>query len=409
MSNHKIRLNNISKSYRKYSSEWLRMATWFGIPFKPKSQADVLKNVSFQINQGDAVALVGQNGAGKSTLLKIITGTLQPSSGTLEVNGRISAILELGMGFNPELSGRENVYHAAGLMGFTHAEVDALLPDILDFSELKSYFEQPLRVYSSGMQMRLAFSVATAVRPDLLIVDEALSVGDSYFQHKSFDRIRQYREQGTTLLFVSHDPGAIKALCNHAILLENGRIINEGSPDTIMDFYNALIAEKENAKSTQVQQHGSGKLQTVSGTGEARVESIVLYSKTGQQKEFISVGEEVVLRVKVKVYADIPKLVFGLLIKDRLGQDIFGTNTYHTNQVYFDAKAGDSLEFAVSFAANLGTGTYSVTTALVSSDTHLEDNYEWKDLALIFNVGNTGKNYFIGCNWLPVAIEITKQ
>ncbi len=409
MSEHKIRLTNICKSYRKYSSEWLRVGTWFGIPFKPKQQADVLKNVSFQINQGDAVALVGQNGAGKSTLLKIITGTLQPSSGTLEVNGRISAILELGMGFNPELSGRDNVYHSAGLMGFSHAEVDALIPDVLSFSELNEYFEKPLRVYSSGMQMRLAFSVATAVRPDLLIVDEALSVGDAYFQHKSFDRIRQYREQGTTLLFVSHDPGAVKALCNRAILMEDGRVINEGSPDTIMDFYNALIAEKENAKSTQVHYHDSGKLQTVSGTGEARVETIGLFDKTGLSKEFIHVGEEVILRVQVKVYADLPKLVFGLLIKDRLGQDIFGTNTYHTNQTYSDAKAGDRLTFAVAFPANLGTGTYSITTALVSSDTHLENNYEWRDLALIFNVGNLNKDYFIGCNWLPVNIEITKQ
>ena len=222
-----LSVQGLGKAFRSYRSEWHRFARWFGLSVKPREEHWVLRHVSFDIEPGEAIGIVGQNGAGKSTLLKMITGTLKPTEGQVQIHGRIAAILELGMGFNPELTGRQNVHHAAGLMGFTPEQIDAALPDIEAFAEIGDYFGEPVRTYSSGMQMRVAFAVATAWRPEILIVDEALSVGDSYFQHKSFDRIREFQEQGTTLLIVSHDRGAIQSLCDRAILLESGTVIKD--------------------------------------------------------------------------------------------------------------------------------------------------------------------------------------
>ena len=393
-----LSVKNIGKAYRTYRSEWQRFAGWFGLPIKPSEEHWVLKHVGFEIQPGEAIGIIGQNGAGKSTLLKMITGTLQPTEGQVQVNGRIAAILELGMGFNPELTGRQNVFHAAGLMGFSAEQVQQAMPDIEAFAEIGEYFDEAVRTYSSGMQMRVAFAVATAYRPEILIVDEALSVGDSYFQHKSFNRIREFQEQGTTLLIVSHDRSAIQSLCDRALLLENGTVIKDDNPEEVFDFYNAIIAEKENS-TVEVKKLESGKKQTISGTGEARVEEIALYNSQGELAEFVGVGEKVELRVKVKVYQTVETLVLGYGIKDRLGQVMYGTNTWHTQQVINHPQAGEQYQFVISFPANFGVGSYSIQTALVDRDTHLTANYEWRDLALVFNVININKIQFTGCLW----------
>ena len=400
-----LTVRNLGKAYRTYRSEWQRFASWFGIPIKPSVEHWVLRHVSFEIHPGEAIGIIGQNGAGKSTLLKIITGTLQPTEGQVQVNGRIAAILELGMGFNPELTGRQNVFHAAGLMGFTAEQIQQVMPDIKAFAEIGEYFDEPVRTYSSGMQMRVAFAVATAFRPDILIVDEALSVGDAYFQHKSFNRIREFQELGTTLLIVSHDRGAIQSLCNRAVLLENGTVIKDGNPEEVFDFYNAIIAEKENS-TVKVTQLDNGKTQTSSGTGEARVDDISLYNSKGEVAEVVGVGELVELCVKVKVYQTVETLVLGYGIKDRLGQVMYGTNTWHTEQVINHPQSGDEYLFRIAFPANLGIGSYSVQTALVDRDTHLTANYEWRDLALVFNVININKTQFAGCLWNEPKISI---
>jgi lipopolysaccharide transport system ATP-binding protein len=399
-----LNVHNLGKAYRTYRSELQRFARWFGLPVKPSEEHWVLRHVNFDIQPGEAIGIIGQNGAGKSTLLKMITGTLQPTEGQLQVNGRIAAILELGMGFNPDLTGRQNVSHAAGLMGFSAEQIQQAMPDIEAFAEIGEYFDEPVRTYSSGMQMRTAFSVATAYRPEILIVDEALSVGDTYFQHKCFSRIREFQEQGTTLLIVSHDRGAIQNLCDRAILLENGTVIKDGSPEEVCDFYNAIIAEKENS-TVVVKQLDNGKAQTISGTGEARVEEIALYNSMGEVVEFISVGERVELRVKVKVYQPVETLVLGYGIKDRLGQVMYGINTKYTEQVINYPKAGDEYRFVISFFASLGVGSYSISTALAPGESHLEYNYEWKDLGLVFNVLNVAKNQFVGSTWIETAID----
>jgi lipopolysaccharide transport system ATP-binding protein len=400
-----LRINSIGKAFRAYHSEWQRFARWFGLPLKPAEETWVLRHISFDIQPGEAIGIVGQNGAGKSTLLKIITGTLQPTEGQVKVHGRIAAILELGMGFNPELTGRQNVRHAAGLMGFTPDQINQAMPGIEAFAEIGEYFDEPVRTYSSGMQMRVAFAVATAWRPDILIVDEALSVGDAYFQHKSFAKIREFREQGTTLLIVSHDRNAIQALCDRALLLEKGTVIKDGDPEELFDFYNALIAEKENS-TVEVKKLDKGKSQITSGTGEARVEEITLCNSKGEVVKHVGVGEPVELRIKVKVHHPVETLVLGYGIKDRLGQVMYGTNTWHTGQVIKKPRQGDEYLFVLAFPANFGVGSYSVQTALVDRDTHLTANYEWRDMALVFNVININKTQFAGCLWNEPHIAI---
>ncbi|PCJ93604.1 MAG: sugar ABC transporter ATP-binding protein [Porticoccaceae bacterium] len=403
-----LSVENLGKAFRSYRSELQRFARWFGIPVKPSEEHWVLRHTNFNVQPGEAVGIVGQNGAGKSTLLKMITGTLQPTEGQVQVNGRIAAILELGMGFNPELTGRQNVFHAAGLMGFSSEQIQQAIPDIEAFAEIGEYFDQAVRTYSSGMQMRVAFAVATAYRPEILIVDEALSVGDAYFQHKSFSRIREFQEQGTTLLIVSHDRNAIQSLCDRAILLEGGRVIKDGKPEEIFDFYNALIAEKENS-TVEVKQLEDGRAQTSSGTGEVRVEEIALYNSKGEIAECVGVGEQVELRIKIKVYKGVETLVLGYSIKDRLGQVMYGVNTWHTEQVINHPQVGSEYHFVIAFSSNFGVGSYSVEIALHDRDSHLSKNYEWRDLALVFNVINTEKIHFAGCNWIESSIDIKRS
>ena len=399
-----LEVKNIYKSYRTYNSEIWRILSWFGIKHKAIQENYTLKNISFSIKEGEAIGIIGQNGAGKSTLLKIITGTLQATKGEINTTGKISAILELGMGFHPDLTGRQNAYHSAGLMGYTSKQIDAVISDIEDFAEIGEYFDYPVRTYSSGMQMRVAFAVATAYRPNILIIDEALSVGDSYFQHKSFDKIKKFKEQGTSLLFVSHDKASILALCDRAILIDKGELLKEGNPEEITDYYNALIAQKENS-SVKQQNTNSNKLQTISGTGEATIEKVALYNQENELVDVVGVGDLVDLKVDVKIHKDISSLVLGYAIKDRLGQTMYGTNTWHTKQIIDFPKENDKYQFTLTFPANLGVGTYSIVIALTNSDTHLNENYEWRDLALIFDVVNLNKTYFVGSTWNEPKIK----
>lgn len=400
-----LKVSGVGKCYSRWTSEWMRFMSWFGLPVKPAEQHWVLRDISFAVGPGESVGIVGQNGAGKSTLLKLITGTSQPSKGSVKQTGKVSAILELGMGFNLDLTGRQNVYHAAGLMGHPQQAIADAMDDIEAFAEIGEYFDAPVRTYSSGMQMRVAFSVATAFRPDLLIVDEALSVGDAYFVHKCFDRIKAFREQGTSLLFVSHDPTAVQVLCDRAILLEGGRLLLDADPKQVIDYYNALIAQKEQGTiNVAVREDGAAAIS--SGTGEAAIETVQLLNDKGEATEYVAVGEPVSLRVGVKVAAPIDRLVFGYMIRDRLGQTIFGTNTYHTEQVVSGVVAGQVLTFSADFIATLGPGTYSVSLSLSDAQDHLGHNYEWRDMALVFSVANMDKQYFIGTSWIPPRISI---
>lgn len=401
-----ITVTKLGKAYKQYRTRWSRLLEWIDPRSRPRHTLHwVLQDLNFTVNAGQALGIIGINGAGKSTLLKMIVGTTQPSTGSVHMTGRVAALLELGMGFHPDFTGRQNAIMAGQLLGMSVEEVTALMPEIEAFAEIGEYIDQPVRVYSSGMQVRLAFSVATAIRPDILIVDEALSVGDTYFQHKSFDRIREFRQQGTTLLIVSHDKAAIQALCDRAILLSAGQLLMEGEPEAVMDYYNAMLADNQ-AQTVKQDVLENGKVQTISGTGEATVTNIALLDDAGNPIEIVDVGQQVMLRVEVQTNAFIERLVLGYSIKDRLGQVVYGTNTDLKKQVQMNVTAGSELIFNIAFQANLGPGTYSIQTALVSTDTHLVNNYEWRDLALVFNVINVNKPHFVGLAWLDPVIVI---
>lgn len=404
-----ITVHHVKKAYKHYASRFGRLIEWLS-PLKVQRHTLtwVLNDIDFHVSSGEAVGIIGMNGAGKSTLLKIITGTMQPTSGHVSINGRIAALLELGMGFHPDFTGRQNVYMAGQLLGYTTDMITASMEGIESFSEIGAAIDSLVKTYSSGMQMRLAFSIATAYRPDILIIDEALSVGDAYFQHKSFARIRQFKQEGTTLLFVSHDKQAIQSICDRAILLEKGNVICEGEPDVVMNYYNAKIAEHEDQAATSTVIDNKQK-NTVSGTGEARLRTIQLLNTDGQLMEQINVGEPITLKIEIQVYEDIPRLVVGYIIKDRVGQDVFGTNTDLHQKAEFSMKKGEVITCFFSFTANLGPGTYSVATSISSTDTHLINNYEWRDLALVFHVVNMNHVYFVGSNWLEPSIKINRE
>lgn len=406
-----MRVEGLGKAYRVWQSEWMRAASWFGLPVRPREEHWVLRDVSFAIAPGEAVGVIGQNGAGKSTLLKLITGTAQPTEGRVTRTGRVAAILELGMGFNSDLTGRQNAFHSAGLMGYSQEQIEQAMPEIEAFAEIGEYFDEPVRTYSSGMQVRVAFAVATAFTPDLLIVDEALSVGDSYFQHKSFDRMRRFREEGTSIMLVSHSLADVKSLCDRAILLERGRVLKDGRPDEVVDYYNALIARKENEKlSVEQRRSKSGWVVTRSGSGQAKVNSLRLVdADSGEEVAMAKVGQRLRLKLDASAEDALPSLVLGFMIRDKQGHIVWGSNTWHTGQIQKDLQPGECVRYALDFTCRLGPGSYSVSPALVSTETHLVDNFEWVDNLIVFDVINASETTFIGSNWLDGSFTVERR
>ena len=402
-----LSVQNICKTYLDYESNFKRFASWFSKNKEEKNVKTVLKDVSFDVGAGEVVGLIGQNGAGKSTLLKIISHTLKPSSGRVTSSAKISSILELGMGFHGDLTGRQNAYQSCSLMGYSKEQIDEIIAYIEDFSEIGEYFDYPVRIYSSGMQMRLAFSVVTANRPDILIIDEALSVGDVYFQHKSFDKIKEFKSLGTTLIIVSHDSGAIKSICDRVILLEKGQILKDGEPEAVLDYYNALISKKQDVQISQVALE-NGKIATISGNKKACIKNVEILDVAGKKIQNLEVGKKIKLKVTVQANENLPSLVLGYQIKNRFSQVVYGTNTYHLKQALKNLKKGEEYDFSFEFDANLGVGSFSVTLALHDSDNHLQNNYEWRDNAIIFNVVNFSKPDFVGLAYLEPNLEIKR-
>lgn len=399
-----LRVKNISKAYKRYHKKSGRFLEWLGAG----SHHDlvwILKDITFDVQPGEAVGIIGVNGAGKSTLLKIITGTVRPTTGHIEVGGRISALLELGMGFHPDFTGRENVYTAAQLMGISRNDVTRIMPEIEAFAEIGDYIDQPVRVYSSGMQVRLAFSVATCIRPDILIVDEALSVGDAYFQHKSFDRIRKFRDEGTTLLFVSHSPGAIKTLCSRAVLMDGGLIVKDDAPEATLDYYNAIIARQQEELNILQEETESGSKVTRSGNSKASILSVEMF-RDDKPARAVQSGEDVTFRVSCILGELVEDLTVGILIRDRLGNDVFGTNTWHHDASLQKPPVNKELDIDFHIPSLcLGTGSYSLTIALHSKDVHVAESYDWWDRALVFQVLPSSAPVSIGVCKLLVDIS----
>ena len=371
-----LRAQNIGKSYRQWGREWRRILSWF-LPFiKPHAEHWVLKDVSFSVNAGEAIGVIGQNGAGKSTLLKLIVGTTYPTEGKVDLRGRVAAILELGMGFNHEMTGRENAIHSAGLMGYSQSEINARMPEIEAFAEIGEYFDKPLRTYSTGMQMRVAFSVATAFRPDVLIVDEALSVGDAYFQQKCFRRIREYIANGTTLLLVTHDLVAVLEVCSRAIYLSHGRMMVDGDPQAAVALYHADILKPSTKPHDEVAPHlvaaNKEALRDIINergniiTDDVTCTAVSIINENGQSITSLFTGHPATLSIRYKANRELADPHIGFKIHNRLGSVIFETNTFCMGKSIGRVDKDAEIEVQYKFPVDLAPGEYTITTGLAN-------------------------------------------
>ncbi|MFC3771468.1 ABC transporter ATP-binding protein [Paenibacillus sp. GCM10012303] len=404
-----ISVQNLGKKYKKYKNKAARIIEWITMGKKYKhDETWVLRGLNFEIESGQAVGIVGQNGAGKSTLLKMLTGTAAPTVGHISVSGKVAALLELGMGFHPDFTGRQNVYITGQLMGLNNEEITTLLPEIEAFAEIGQYIDEPLRTYSSGMAVRIAFAAATAIRPDILIVDEALSVGDAYFQQKCFNRIKEFRNEGTTLLFVSHDAAAIKNLCDRAILLDRGTLVKEGKPEEIIDFYNASIAKREAEYQIRQSQGKGTRVTTRSGEGSVKIADVKILSNQNKDICVVQVGDEIDVRVLFESITDISDPTIGILFKDRVGNEIFGTNTYHQGYSIGKVKKNDLNEVSFKIKVNFGLGNYSLTVAIHEGSNHIQKNYDWWDHVKTLQVIAGSENPFVGCCYVSVECSSSK-
>jgi lipopolysaccharide transport system ATP-binding protein len=440
-----ISLKNVSKCFKRYTRPVDRLKE---ILLPGKSRADVfwaLQDINMELLKGETIGIVGQNGSGKSTLLQIIAGTLTPTTGEVKVNGRLSALLELGSGFNPEFTGRQNVFFNGRLLGLSQNEIETKFEQIAAFADIGDFLEQPVKTYSSGMYVRLAFSVAINVDPDILIVDEALAVGDARFQQRCMTRINQLRNQGVTVLFVSHDAEAIKRLCDYAVVLEKGKVVNRGSAQDMVSWYLALMTvdfdmEKLRKIEESVRMHeeigqseindfdikseeqlddikngeqldkldklvdslnktlGVEEITSVSdttlltefkyfrhGDGNARVIRTVVKNSQGQEVDFVYLGDRINVYVEVEFLSDQNEYLIGMLIRDRLGTDIIGINTCQERIEMPKVCSGDRFLYCFSFAIDIKPGVYSISPSVAYAQYKMPW-LDWVENALVIRV-----------------------
>lgn len=388
-----IHVDGLNKVYKLYNRNRDRLVESLGLTRKPRStQHYALRDVSLDIRRGECVGIIGTNGSGKSTILKIITGVLHQTSGTVQVNGRISALLELGAGFNMEYNGIENIYLNGTMIGFSEKEIDDKLQDILDFADIGDYVYQPVKTYSSGMFVRLAFAVAINIDPEILIVDEALSVGDVFFQAKCYRKFEEFKKKGKTILFVSHDLSAISKYCDRAILLNQGVKLGEGSPKEMIDAYKqVLVGQYEVPKAAEgvpdltadsdvraalearkKQQAGLNPDTLEYGSKEAEIVDYYLTDKNGVQTTAILKGDEFTMHMKVKIHQDLAAPIFALSIKNIKGVEITGTNTMFEKSFLDGVKAGQLKEITFTQKMRLQGGEYLISLGVTGYE---KDNF----------------------------------
>ena len=385
-----ISAEHITKVYKLYDKPSERLKEALGLSRgKLHKEHYALKGVDLSIYKGETVGIIGTNGSGKSTILKIITGVLNPTGGNLSVNGRISALLELGAGFNMEYNGIENIYLNGTMMGFSEKEIDAKLQNILDFADIGDFVYQPCKTYSSGMFVRLAFAVAINIEPEILIVDEALSVGDVFFQAKCYHKFEEFKQMGKTILFVSHDLSSIAKYCDRVILLNRGTKLGEGSPKEMIDAYKQVLVgqyeipqeedsllqdEELNKKAAESADRASVKKEKLAaevlginekaleyGTKDGEITEFYVTDKKGTKTSAIIKGEEFTLHMKVKFNHDIPAPIFAFTLKDKHGTEITGTNSMIEKAFLDSVRAGDEKEVTFTQRLDLQGGEYLIS------------------------------------------------
>ena len=419
-----IEVQNVSKSYKIYAHPRHRLLEALGRG-RRKYHHDfwALRDVSFEVKRGDTLGIIGLNGSGKSTLLQVIAGIVQPTLGGVAVTGRVGSLLELGAGFNPEFTGRENVLMQGVVAGFGREEIEARLPLIEAFAGIGAFIDQPVKTYSNGMFVRLAFAAAIHIDPDILLVDEALAVGDAIFQHRCIRKIKEFQAQGKTICFVSHDMGAVKAVCSKAILLHAGEVVKVGDPEEIVNLYHSYVASIESRRIEAgavkpVHRVGGGSPKFLPdpefdrrvalfrhGTGAARIRNVQVLDGEGSPLEVVEFNREIILRVHIEFYEEVVFYIVGYFFRDKNGLDLVGTNTYEEGISVPSRYAGETLVVDFRQSLPLMPGTYSITTAVAYSR-HLPTYLDWVDNALIVEVLPPGDKYIHGKVWLPIEISL---
>ena len=418
-----IELDDVTKRYKIYKNPRHRAVEML-VPGVRRLHTDfwALRGITLTVERGETIGVVGVNGSGKSTLLQLLAGIIRPAGGRLEVHGRVSSLLELGAGFHPELTGRQNVEMFGTIIGLSLAEIRRRLPDIERFAGIGDFVEQPVKTYSSGMFVRLAFAAAIHVEPDILLVDEALAVGDAVFQHQCVRRIREMQTAGTTVIFVSHDAGMIKAVSSRVVLLDQGRLVAQGDPAEIASLYfaraSAEIARVQAAgasvtigSASGAQEIPGGSLEPQTqlfrhGTGDAMIRRVELLDAGGRPTTAVGFNEEAVLRVHAEYRTAAPASIIGFSFRDRTGAELIGTNTFEEGVTLPAREPNSALTVDFRLRLPLTPGTYSVSSA-IAPDRYTRAYYDWVDNALVVTVlpPPSGKAIH-GQVWVPVEISV---
>ena len=392
-----LSVKNISKIYKVYKKPSDRLKELF---FKKSYHKTFVSNnnISFDLYKGETLGIIGVNGAGKSTILKMIAGVTEPTSGTITRRGRVTALLELGTGFNQEFTGLQNIYLNGTLIGMSHKECKQNEQNIIDFSELGDYIDEPIKTYSSGMKMRLAFSIALFSRPDILIVDEALSVGDAHFSAKCTQALKKRKEQKMSIIYVSHDLNSLKLLCERVLLLDKGELVKQGDPQDVINSYNYLIA-KLNDSDNKISKEKNSSF----GAFDIQITHAQVIGKDSLTST-IAAGEEATVTLTLQANTNLNDMTVGILIKDKFGQHIFGTNT-HNHQLPQNFAQGKSYQVQFSMPLNIGVGKYFLTAAVHTHDTHTAHCSHWLENAATFEVLGHKEHPFIGLARLTPTIH----
>ena len=431
-----IEVSRLSKSYQIYNRPGDRFKQMV-LPrirrlFSRKAknyftEFQALKDISFCVERGEAVGILGRNGSGKSTLLQIIAGTLSPTSGNVVANGRLTALLELGSGFNPEFSGRENVYMNGVILGLTKEEIDQKFEEIVDFADIGEHIDQPVKTYSSGMVVRLAFAVQACVDPQILIIDEALSVGDEKFQRKCFDYIERLRRDGCSILLVTHSTATVEKFCQRGVLLHHGEVRAIGSAKDVVDQYHALLYADERAAMDALERsHVSGGDNPLVNPKTSReavgrkpnpsdlrkaasIEYWEVLDEDGNGCAAFQAGDQVILRMMVRLFCDIPELQAGFLLRTIEGVSVFGTSTLYRDRNIKDVHAGEKYRFDFKVQLNLSPGSYFVTFAVAQAISEADMRYlDRKADALIIKVTQI-RVEGTGICVLPTSISVHRE
>lgn len=422
-----IRFDDVSKSYPIYDSPGDRLKELVTLN-RLRRHRDfwALRNASFEIRRGETFCIIGENGSGKSTMLQIIAGILQPTTGTAEIHGRVAALLELGAGFNPEFTGHDNVYLNAAILGLSTAEVDRLYQPIVDFAEIGDFIHQPVRTYSSGMGVRLAFAVAIHVSPDILLVDEALAVGDIYFRQRCMRKVHELRQQGVTILFVSHAIGDVKAIGDRTLWLDKGAIREIGPTDKVVAHYLAAMTAKDSAylehsvpvaptaatgpsaKAPELVTHVPN-IDHRHGDGRAEVIGIAVLNEHGQPLPMLEPSSKVVVRISVRASAYVALPNVGFMLRNHLGIDFAGTNTVREGHALSPMQTGDTVtvDFHVQIP-ELYPSAFSFSPAIADGTLHSYVMCDWIDNAITLQMGH-GEAQVYGYMHLPCRVEINAR